>query len=1065
MMDRDHPVGIELIERLVQGFRANYAALRDPGTLEAVVRLEYLDPFWEALGWDVGNRLHRSHAEKDVLVEAPVATIEQERVHARRPDYLFRIDGFPRFVVEAKKPSVGIGTDKDAIFQAKTYAWSSQIPFVILTDFAQFRLFDATIKPYHGEPDRGLIEEFDLGFDDYAAQWDVLWSTFGREAVAAGSLERLLAKIKHVRAGRRIRGIDRTLCELRGTEPVDRVFLAHLEDSRLRFARALYERNRTEFPDADTRHGAARLTEATQRLIDRLVFMRVCEDRDVIAWGQLRETVNEAAEHRLDLYAALLTQFREFDSQYNGYLFKPHFNEQLQLPAQLLADFIRSLYPPEGPYRFDAIGDDLLGIIYERFLGGAMTVQKGQVLAEEKPEVRHAGGVYYTPRFVVDAIIRRVVGPKVEGKTPLQVLDVKILDPACGSGSFLIAATQYLMDHCLRYIAEHPKAAEAPSSAKGSRRAGKVAFKNRDGGWSLTPEFKARILTSCIYGVDIDAQAVEVTIMSLYLKALEGGLPRNWQRELQFGRLLPPLDNNICCGNSLLSQADFDDWWENRHGALFAGDADVRFRMNPFDWASHTRGFGRLLAERSGFDCVIGNPPYIRVQELNKWAPDECEFYKSRYQSAKKGNYDIYVVFLERALELLAADGVTGFICPHKFWQAAYGSGIRKLLADGRHLESVIDFTDQQVFHGATTYTAIHVLSKTANSQPIRYARITELVDGDAQCRALDNGGPDNHIDRFPADPPAGDAPWVFVNSARHDWLQAVRSRGPALGEITAKIAQGLVSGCDEVFYLERSGRRFRSHATGSDHEIERALLHPLLKGSLHIRRWLPTASPLVVLFPYKRMRQGWVLIPPGEMAAKYPKAWDYLSRCRKPLEQRERGRFAGDDFHQFSRPQNFGVMAQPKLLVPSIGTRGEFCLDSEGEFFFVGSGGGGGGGYAVVPSIDIDLAYLCGLLNSKVLDAFLKSITTRFHSGWYAYSKLYLAQLPIKIPETAAEKKHARQVVERVLRIVEVKKSRAAGNLSDRERERLEREAESHEQGIDKIVAQLYGVDESPDE
>ena len=154
--------GRRLISELVQGFSTNIRTLRDPQTLEAVVRQEYLDPFWKALGWDVANSAHRSAAVKDVVIEASVATIDAQRLRSRRPDYLFRIDGFPRFIVEAKKPVVDLAADSDAIFQAKTYAWSAQIPFAILTDFEEFRLFDATLKPNHDDPERGLIEDFDL---------------------------------------------------------------------------------------------------------------------------------------------------------------------------------------------------------------------------------------------------------------------------------------------------------------------------------------------------------------------------------------------------------------------------------------------------------------------------------------------------------------------------------------------------------------------------------------------------------------------------------------------------------------------------------------------------------------------------------------------------------------------------------------------------------------------------------------------------------------------------------------------------------------------------------------
>lgn len=1061
-MASDHRDDNSIVD-LVAAFRENLRDLGGPQTSEAVVRQEYIDPFWKALGWDVSNDEHRSFAEKDVLVEAPVGTVEGQRVRNRRPDYLFRIDGFPRFVVEAKKPAVDLKNDKESIFQAKTYAWSAQIPFAILTSFQEFRLYDTTIKPYFDEPSRGLIEEFDLRFEDYIAQWDVLVRTFGREAVAGGSLERLLAKLKRVRAGRRIRGFDRMLSDLRGTEPVDRVFLKHLEDYRLRLARDIHQQNPARFHGADTRRGAAELAEATQRLIDRLVFMRVCEDRAIISYGTLRSAVEAAAQDRLDLYDILRQQVREFDARFNGYLFKAHFSEELAISAELLADFIRSLYLPEGPYRFDAIGDDLLGIIYERFLGSSITVERGTVEAKEKPEVRHAGGVYYTPRFVVDAIIRRVVAPKVEGRTPWEVRDVKILDPACGSGSFLIAAYQYLVDYCCRYVAEHPKAAESPATARRRDKTRRIAMQNGDGRWLLTPDFKAELLTSCIHGVDIDAQAVEVTIMSLYLKTLEN-MPEGWQRGLVEHRLLPPLDNNIRCGNSLLSQEEFDNFWDKKHGTLFSRDPDVLFRMNAFDWSSHTRGFGRVFASRRGFDCIIGNPPYLRVQELNRWAPEECEFYKWRYKSAAKGNYDIYVVFIERALELLADDGLLGFICPHKFWQAAYGEGLRKLLAEGRHLRSVIDFTHQQVFQGATTYTAIHVLSKNPNRDGIAVGRIVDLTDGDRQCRALDGRKKVQGAFRFQAAHPSSPAPFVFVNAVQASLLKKLRDAGPALYEI-AGLSQGFKTGADKVFvveevYSEGDIAVVRSDATHREHRLERALLRPLIK-SEHMRRYWIRPSPLRLIFPYVVTRETWRILQPKELARLYPLGMEYLAKLRPVLERRENGRYRGSMYYQFSRQQNFVALSKPKIVVPDIADRMRFAYDDRGDCVF---SGGGAGGNAILPAQGISPHLLLGILNSRLMEELVRISGTVFRGGWLNCEIRFLRGLRIKLPQNSSERRLADQIINRVECIIAAKKELQNIAGSDRAVERIEREIEAHEQRIDELVCRLYGIDEIPE-
>jgi hypothetical protein len=1007
-----------------------------------------------------------------VLIEPSMDSTEDDGLRSREPDYLFRVNGFPRFIVEAKKPAVDLDTDKKAIFQAKRYAWSAAIPFAVLTDFEQFRLYDTALKPVLNEPQRGLVREFAIDFQDYPAKWDEFLATFGRDAVADGSLEKLRARIRRISPNRRLRTVDRMLFELRGDEPIDKVFLGYLETYRKHLARAIYHDNKKEFPEADTLHGAARLTEAVQRLIDRLVFMRVCEDRGIGQYGLLREMLARISAEGGEFYPALCSEFRQLDREYNGYLYKYHFSESLAVSDDILADFIRTLYPPDGPWDFAAIADDILGIVYERFLGNIVTVKLGEADVEQKPEVRHANGVYYTPRFVVDTIIRRVVGPKIAGRSPMEVLDVRILDPACGSGSFLVAAFQSLIDHCLAAIAKDPSLASVPAAPKARKKRKPIAFQDKKGQWQLAPDFKAALLTRCIHGVDIDQQAVEVTVMSLYLKMLEGKLPPNWQRDWLENQLLPTLDNNILCGNSLIDSADFDRWVIATQGGLFPPDDDIRFRMNRFDWESRTRGFGGLLdsqAEkgtgRRGFDCIIGNPPYIRVQELNQWAPDECAFYKWRYKSAAKGNYDIYVVFVERCLELLAPDGLLGYIMPHKFWQAKYGEGLRKVLADGKHLRSVIDFGDQQVFQGATTYTAIHVLGRQTRKTDISYSRILDLQDGRAQCAMLDNRRSTKGTEQFPACLPEGGLPWVFCNSAGSNWLDAVRADNRTLGDICSKIAQGLVSGCDNAFYLERRGNVFYSSLTQQTHKLEADLINPLLKGSVHVRRWCADVSAMVVLFPYLHVgNDGFRLIKPEVLEDRYPLAFQYLALCRDALESRENGRFSGATFYQFSRPQNFGVMNQPKILVPAIAQRAEYCLDTKGEYYYVGSGGGGGGGHAIVPRVRIDMHYLCGLLNSKCLDTFLQKVTTPFHSGWFAYSKAYIAQIPIKLPKTTAEKKLADRITESVRTIMDAKSKLRDGKLSDRERGSFERDVENHERRIDELVFRLYGVDGLPE-
>ena len=1058
------------IQSLVQGFARHIKALKAPEYKESQLRLQYLDPFWNLLGWDTANSAQCSPQEVEVLIEPSMDSPEDDGMRSREPDYLFRLNGFPRFIVEAKKPAVDLDADRKAIFQAKRYAWSATIPFAILTNFEQFRLFDTTLKPILNEPTRGLVREFAIDFQDYPAKWEEFLAAFGRDAVAGSSLERLRAKIKKVAPTRRLRTVDRMLSELRGEEPVDRVFLDYLETHRQHFARAIYHDNKAEFPEADTLHGAAKLTAAVQRLIDRLIFMRVCEDRGVTKWGSIREMLDRISGEGGDFYKSLCEEFRDLDREYNGYLYKYHFSESLSVPGDVLADFVRTLYPPDGPWDFRAIGDDILGIVYEKFLGRVVAVKQGHAVVEEKPEVRHAGGVYYTPRFVVDIIIRRVIGVQIAGKTPAQVLDVKVLDPACGSGSFLVAAFQFLIDHCLAAIAADPSLASIPATPRARKKRKDIAFKDKQGRWHLAPDFKAALLTNCIHGVDIDQQAVEVTIMSLYLKLLEGLLPSNWQKEWVENQLLPPLENNIHCGNSLIDHGEFDEYLYDTRG-LFPDDDDIRFRINRFDWTSRTRGLGRYLDSqvegdrgRKGFDCIIGNPPYIRVQELNKWAPDECEFYKWNYGSAAKGNYDVYVVFTEKALSLLAPNGLLGFIMPHKFWQAKYGEGLRKIIADGKHLKAVVDFGHQQVFKGATTYTAVHILGREPGKSKVPYAYFDDLQDGAAQCNALDSHGKATGITAYKVDMPTDESPWRFIGPKQaRPLLKAAENASHTLGEIADRLYQGVRTSKNEVFVLSRiPGEEDRYYSKQLERvvEMEPAILRPFLGGD-HIRRYELLPAEAFVVFPYEVLSgdRGVRLLPWSRIKKIAPKTAAYLRACEDVLRAREDGAMDHEHWHAYGRTQNLDRFGKPRILVPDMMDNASFAMDTVAEAAFVS-----GYGIALKANFADHLPLLTGLLNSKLLAAYLKSVSTPLRGGWFRTFPQFLRFVPIKLPTTVEDKKLAARIVVGVRAIMVDKVKLRDANRSDRDRTSLEREVEYYERRIDEDVFRLYGVEGLPD-
>lgn len=991
------------LERLIKKFDADKPHYLSKSYNEAQARVDFVSPFFKALGWDMENEQGLPHHSREVVVELG------EDTHGR-PDYGFRVAAQTKFFVEAKAPCEALDTSRH-IMQAKKYAWNTkQVSFVLLTDFEEFRFYDASIVPDERKPDEGLLLNF--RYTDYLANISKLWD-FSPERVAASSLEALLPR-------------DRRTQRLR--IPVDTAFLDEMTGWREELAKNIYKNN----PALTARQ----LNEVVQRLLDRIVFIRVAEDRRVIEKNQLRDVVEErkARGSKFHIFEGLNDLFHRINEDFNGEIFKPHLSEEIKIDSDVLARIIERLYPPKSPYRFDVIGVELLGSIYERYLGKTIRPTAKQVRVEEKPEVRKAGGVYYTPKYIVDYIVRNTVGKLIEGKTPKQIEKLRILDPACGSGSFLIGAFQCLIDYHARYLAEHPKEARVGTLLPD------ITI-DPNGEPRLSVIRKAEILKNNLFGVDIDPQAVEITMMSLYLKALEGERSQLPPKQ----HLLPELKNNIICGNSLISPDIYGQ------GTLF-GDAE-RDRINAFDWNSKTSSFSGIMID-GGFDCVIGNPPYIRIQHMKEWAPFEVEHYKEQYKSASSGNYDIYVVFVEKGLSALRHGGRLGYILPHKFFNAKYGEPLRGLVAEGKHLSEIVYFGDHQIFDGATNYTCLLFLEKDGKNK-FRLARVDDLEAWRNEGKATEGTIPASR---------ATASEWNFTVGKSAGLFEKLARTPVKLGDLADRIFQGLVTGADPVFILEDRGRgRYFSEATGEVHRIEPELMHPLCKGSVNLRRYHISELTKSILFPYKLVGDAARLLSVKEFSEEFSRAWEYLQASRRELEAREAGKWRNDRWYAFGRTQNLAEMEQKKILTPSIAHTASFTLDSTDYYYFVGSGGGGGGGYGITlkPEEKMAYEYVLGLLNSKLIDAYLKSLSSPFSGGYYAYNRQYIEQLPMRTIDFSNREEKARhdEMVELVERMLQLNQKKHSGKLAPSELDRLERELAATDTQIDDLVYELYGI------
>jgi hypothetical protein len=459
---------------------------------------------------------------------------------------------------------------------------------------------------------------------------------------------------------------------------------------------------------------------------------------------------------------------------------------------------------------------------------------------------------------------------------------------------------------------------------------------------------------------------------------------------------------------------------------------------------------------RGGFDADIGNPPYIRVQALNEWAPLEVEYYKQRYQSASKGNYDIYVVFVEKGLSLLNKNGLLGFILPHKFFNAQYGEALRGLIAKGKHLSHVVHFGDQQVFEGATTYTCLMFLDK-AGADRLAFEKVDDLDEWRRTGKATRGAILDKAV--------TGGV-WNFAVGDKVALLTKLGELPTTLGSIAERIGQGIRTSANEVYVLDFVKPEAKSDCVvahsewlSSDVRLEREAVRWFLQGR-DIKRFELKSSGKVVLFPYLLSAGRAHLLPEGDMSRRFPRAWAYLDRCREHLRAREKGRFRTAEWHAFGRVQNIELMLQPKMLVPDIADRASFALDETGEFAFTS-----GYGITLRPAVKESPKYVLGLINSRLLDMYLKSVSTTMRGGFFRYFTQFVERLPIRRIDFSnkADKARHDKMVELVTRMMELKKqqARAPKKQSPNAKQLLDQKLAITDQQIDTLVYELYGLTE----
>jgi len=987
----------ENIISLVKRFESNRDAYKAGKYNETQVRREFIAPFFEELGWDVANKHGYAEAYKDVVHEDAIKVGRATKA----PDYSFRIGGVRKFFLEAKKPSVNIKEDTHPAFQLRRYAWSAKLPLSILTDFEELAVYDCRVKPV--KTDKASHSRIlYYNYNEYISRWDEIASIFSRDNILKGSFDKFVESKK----------------DKRGTAEVDAEFLKEIERWRNLLARNIALRN--------LQLSQLELNLAVQLTIDRIIFLRICEDRGVEPYGNLM-----ALQNGSNVYNRIFQLFRKADDRYNSGLF--HFRPEighkddydsltpeLAIDDKVLKDILKNLYYPDSPYEFSVLGADILGQVYEQFLGKVIRLTPShQAKIEEKPEVRKAGGVFYTPSYIVDYIVKQTVGKLVEGKRPGPrgaASKLRILDPACGSGSFLLGAYQLLLDwHLEEYVSDGP---EKWSKGKIPR-----LYQVSGGEWRLTTDEKKRVLTNNIFGVDIDPQAVEVTKLSLLLKVLEDEDEQTLYKQLSLfqERVLPNLDRNIKCGNSLIGL----DYLETQ--PLL--DNDKVRRVNPFDWQAE---FPEVMAA-GGFDAVIGNPPWGA-----EFTDQELKYHRHRNKEIIVRMIDSFMYFVYQSCNKLRAHGLFGMILPDVILYQRDNMKLRKYILENFAIRLLLNLGG--VFEKVTRPACILIFerSEARAKHIIRVTDVLALDKTEKPAAILDDAWFESLLQGNMLKIPG----MLFVTKrpARYDiWAKVKSIPHMLLADVVDKdgIQRGVSPDLKKAFLVDSQ--------SVWQHNLESTKLRKVLTGGKQVKRYFIDYPDLWVIYTTRK-----------DNFRQLPNICAYIDQFKSKITCKE-VKQNKHPLYSLHRPRKEHIFLKTKKLLGVItGDKIVVALDEAQTFATDGL-------YLFGVGEWVNLYYLMGILNSKLFVFVYRLLALEKGRVLAQVKPTILSQLPIRtinFDDPTDVSRHDKMVI-LVKRMLELNRNLDAAAVPA-DKILYQRQIEAIDRQIDALVYDLYRLTEN---
>jgi type I restriction-modification system DNA methylase subunit len=975
---------------LVERFERNHDAYRSPNYNETQVRREFIDPLFKALGWDIDNEQGYAETYKDVIHEDAIKVGEATKA----PDYCFRVGGTRKFFVEAKKPAVNIKNDINPAFQIRRYAWTTKLPLSIVSNFAEFVVYDCRVKP--DQKDKASVARIlDIPYTEYSTRWHEIADVFSRDAVLKGSFD----KYAETNKGKR------------GTAEVDDEFLQTIESWRKDLAENLALRNK--------KLSQRELNFAVQRIIDRIIFLRISEGRGLEEYGRLR-----ALSEKNSIYPRLGNLFRQADDRYNSGLFHfkvekgrhespDDFTLDLALDDNLLRRILTSLYYPESPYVFSALPADMLGQVYEQFLGKVIRLTAGHhAKVEDKPEVKKAGGVYYTPTYIVEYIVENTVGQLLEGKTVKQVATLKILDPACGSGSFLLGAYECVLKWYLDfYVGNNPT-----KWARGNK---PTLVQVSGGGWRLTIAERKRILIDNIYGVDIDSQAVETTKLSLLLKVLEGETSQTVQLELLHERALPDLGDNIKCGNSLIAP----DFYQQQQISLF--DHEERYRINVFDWKSEFPD----IAKTGGFDAVIGNPPWGALL-----SEAELEYLRRHNRNIIVRMVDSFMYFVYQGSGKLNAHGYFGMILPDVVLYQTDTQKLREWILNEFTIHRILNMGD--VFKKVTRPSSILIFqSGRPAHQVIEVADFSHVGKFEKASKMADQSQFSSVMQDKLLSVPG--SLFVTANIAHYSiWTKISGVQHKKLEELVDEdgIQRGVSPDLKEAFLVDAK--------TAKQERLETHALRKVVTGGRQVKRYFIDYPDLLLIYTRRDTN-----------VRELPNIRAYIDQFKDQITCKEVKQHK-HSIYALHRARNENIFIKRKKLLGVI-TEDEIVIALDERLTFATDGL-----YVFGLREDVSTQYVMGILNSRLFVFIYRLLALESGRVLAQVKPTVLAQLPIRAIDLGNRQDKAQydRVIQHVDDRLALHKQLAIAK-TPQEKSSLERQITANDAQINGLVYCIYSL------